>query len=448
MMDTLIRGGTIVTPRTLFKADIGIRDGIVAKLLAPGQACSARQVIEADGLYVLPGLIDAHVHLREPGMTHKETIATGTQAAACGGVTTVLDMPNTLPPVVNAETVLDKGRLIGGRAQVDVGLYAALTPEACQELTEIIESGVMGFKLFLGPTTGGLRAPEWGQLLDVFDVLAAYDLPVVVHAEEREIIEHRTVRAKEAGDGYHHLLASRPEFGELSATAVICRLAGQTRAKVHIAHVSLAGAVEIIGEAKAAGWPVTAETCPPYLFLTEDDFSTIGTPMKILPPIRGQKDQDRLWQGLHAGVLDIIATDHAPHLPEEKATDIWNAPSGAPGVETLLPLMLEAVHRGKCTLSDIVRWCCARPAAIFGLHGKGHLRPGAWADIVIVDPEKTWHIQNERLHNLARSSPFVNWRGRGMPVVTLLRGQIVARDGEPMGEPTGRWLRSDRGHHH
>ena len=162
MMDTLIRGGTIVTPRTLFKADIGIRDGIVAKLLAPGQACSARQVIEADGLYVLPGLIDAHVHLREPGMTHKETIATGTQAAACGGVTTVLDMPNTLPPVVNAETVLDKGRLIGGRAQVDVGLYAALTPEACQELTEDHRIRRHGLQTVFGTDNGRFASPRMG----------------------------------------------------------------------------------------------------------------------------------------------------------------------------------------------------------------------------------------------------------------------------------------------
>ncbi len=447
MMDTLIRGGTIVTPRTLFRADIAIRDGIVTRLLAPGQTCSARQVIDADGLYVLPGLIDAHVHLREPGLTHKETIASGTQAAACGGVTTVIDMPNTLPPVVDAETVFHKGRLIEGGAQVDVGLYAALTPEACQELSQIIKAGVMGFKLFLGPTTGGLQAPGWGQLLDVFTVLAKNGLPVVVHAEEREVIEHWTARAKESGSGYHHLLASRPEFGELSATASICRLAGETGAKVHIAHVSLAGAVEMISEAKAAGWPVTGETCPPYLFLTEEDFSTIGTAMKVLPPIRRQRDQDQLWQGLHTGALDTIATDHAPHLPEEKAADIWNAPGGAPGVETLLPLMLEAVHRGKCTLCDIVRWCCARPAAIFGLSGKGHLRPGAMADIAIVDLERPWHVQNERLHSLARSSPFADWRGRGLPVATLVRGQTVARNGEPVGEPTGRWLRSDRGHH-
>lgn len=441
MVDLLIRGGTLVTPRHLFKADIGISDGQIAQILAPGHTCLARETIDADGLYVLPGLIDAHVHLREPGLVHKETIATGTRAAACGGVTTVLDMPNTVPPVVDADTLTDKGQLIEGQAQVDVGLFAALTPGSARELSRVIEAGCVGFKLFLGPTTGDLQAPGWGELLEVFTISAGTHIPMVVHAEEREVIEHWTPRTKSHGDDYPQLLASRPEFGEVSATASVCRLAKCTGAAVHIAHVSLAEAVEVIGQAKAAGWPVTAETCPPYLFLTAEDFPRLGPTMKVLPPVRHQNDQDRLWYGLRSSVIDVVATDHAPHLASEKAASLWDAPGGAPGVETLLPLMLEAVHQGRCSLSDIVRWCCANPAIIFGLQGKGHLRPGAWADIVIVDLAKPWCIQAEELHSLSRSTPFAGLRGRGAPVATFLRGRLVARDGEPVGKPSGRWIR-------
>jgi len=447
VVDLLIRGGTLVTPRALFKADVGVSDGMIAKLLAPGQACSAQEVIDADGLYVLPGLIDAHVHLREPGLVHKETIATGTKAAACAGVTTVLDMPNTLPPVVDAETLVSKGQLIEDQAQVDVGLFAALTPGSARELQKIIEGGSVGFKLFLGPTTGDLQAPGWGELLDVCAMLADTRLPLVVHAEERDVIEYWTPRAKSHGDDYRHLLASRPEFGEVSTTASICRLAGHTGAAVHIAHVSLAEAVEVIRQAKAIGWPVTAETCPPYLFLTAEDFPTIGPAMKVLPPVRHQDDQDQLWYGFRSGVLDIIATDHAPHLASEKESGVWEAPGGALGVETLLPLMLEAVRQGRCSLCDIVRCCCANPATIFSLQGKGHLRPGAWADIVMVDLSKHWCIETEQLHSLARSTPFVGWRGQGAPVATLLRGRLVARDGEPVGKPSGRWIRANTGRH-
>jgi len=202
-----------VTPREVFAADIAISGARIGRLLAPGETCIAEKVIDAGGLYVLPGLIDAHVHLREPGLAHKETIATGTRAAACGGVTTVLDMPNTVPPVTDVDALLAKGHMIEGQAHVDVGLFAALTPGALPRIRAMVEAGSMGFKLFLGPTTGDLEAPGWGELLDMAAIVAEMGVPFVVHAEDREMIEYWTPRGRRKGSGYDDFLDSRPEFG-------------------------------------------------------------------------------------------------------------------------------------------------------------------------------------------------------------------------------------------
>lgn len=439
--ELLIRGGTIVTPEALFRAEVAVAQGRIIGMLAPGTAASCQCVIDAGGLYLMPGLIDAHVHLREPGLAHKETITSGTQAAACGGVTTVLDMPNTLPPVTSAETLLAKAALVPGRAHVDVGFYALLASGCTGHLNALIAGGCMGFKLFLGPTTGDLRAPSWGELLEAFATLAKTRAPVVVHAESREIIEHWIPKARATGDSYDSFLASRPEYGEVSATEQVCRLAGATGASVHIAHVALAQAVQVLRRAKREGWPVTAETCPGYLFLTADHYPQTGPAMKILPPIRHRTDQMALWQGLADGDIDLVATDHAPHLVEEKEGTVWDAAAGAPGVETLFPLMLDAARRGQCTLSDVALWCSAKPAALFGLRDKGRIKPGAWADLVLVDAAREWTIQPERLHSISHTTPFRGWRGRGAPALTLLRGVVVAREGEPVGCATGRWVR-------
>lgn len=442
-MDLVIRGAQVVSSDRIAPLDVAVNDGKIAALLAPGEPCTADECIDAHGLYLLPGLVDAHVHMRDPGMTNKESIVSGTIAAACGGVTTVLDMPNTMPPVADVPTLRAKTRLVPGRAHVDVGFYALLGPGTIDRLPDLAAAGCMGFKLFLGPTTGNLQAPDWGELTSAFRILADLRIPIVVHAEDRAMIDYWLPRARQMGDDYAAFLAGRPESGEIAATERICRLAGETGAAVHIAHVTLAQAVDVIAAAKERKWPVTAETCPPYLFLTADDYRQVGTAMKVLPPVRQAADRAALWAALRCGTLDMVATDHAPHTTDDKAKGLWDAAAGAPGVETLLPMLLAAARRGTCTLPQIVRWCAEAPAIRFGIAGKGRLTPGAWADMVLVDLQRPWEIKPQRLHSLsasAETTPFHGWTGNGAPVMTLLHGRVVAQDGEPVGQPAGQWV--------
>ncbi|MFS8534103.1 MAG: allantoinase AllB [Limnochordales bacterium] len=455
MTDLLVRGGMIVTAGGVFPGDILVRGGRIAAVVqraeefpnwepwvagGAGEGMEHVRVLDATGLHVLPGLVDVHVHLRDPGLTHKEDFLSGTAAAAFGGVTTVLEMPNTLPPVATAALFAQKRERLAGRSYVDYGLYGVIDEANFPHLRELAEAGAIAFKLFLGPTTGDIRAPGWGRLQDVFALVAELGLPLVVHAEDRDVIEYAQAQVGEARD-YRAFLATRPPFGELAATQTTCLLAQVSGARVHIAHVSLGDAVDLIREAKERGAPVTAETCPPYLFMTAEDCERLGPASKILPPIRERKDQERLWEGLHDGTLDLIATDHAPHLTEEKASKSWSAaPGGMIGLETMLPQLLTAVGEGRLTLPQLVEWTSTRPATIFGLAGrKGDIRPGLDADFVLVDLDAEWTLQPEHLHSKSKNSPLLGARLRGKVVHTIVRGHVVVENGK-LGEPIGQWL--------
>ena len=454
MSDLWVRGGTIVTATGVFPGDVLVRDGRIAAVIHRGESQDAggwmpqdpgarqpMRILDATGLCILPGLVDVHVHFRDPGLTHKEDFLTGTAAAACGGVTTVLDMPNTLPPVATRAIFEDKLRRLAGRAYVDYGLYGVVDENNFADLPELAKAGAIAFKLFLGPTTGDIRAPGWGRLMDVFKLVAELGLPLVVHAEDRDVIEYHEHKAGKDLD-YEGFLATRPPFGELMATQAACLLAGVTGARVHIAHVSLGDAVDLIREAKERGAPVTAETCPPYLGMTAEDCERLGPVSKILPPIRHRMDQERLWEGLHDGTLEVISTDHAPHLVEEKEGRSWlGAPGGMIGVETLLPSLLTAVAEGRLTLPQVVEWTSTRPAEIFGLAGrKGDIRPGCDGDLVLVDLDAQWTLRAEDLHSKSQNSPLVGARLRGRVVHTVVRGRVVVENGRLTGDPVGAWL--------
>ncbi|HEY8416459.1 MAG TPA: allantoinase AllB [Limnochordales bacterium] len=454
MSDLWVRGGTIVTAAGVFPGDVLVRGGRIAAVIhrdeAQGplgwglQGPAAQRpvrILDATGLHILPGLVDVHVHFRDPGLTHKEDFLSGTAAAACGGVTTVLDMPNTLPPVATRALFEEKRTRLAGRAYVDYGLYGVVDESNFADLPELAKAGAIAFKLFLGPTTGDIRAPGWGRLMDVFKLVAELGLPLVVHAEDRDVIEYHEQRAGQHLD-YLGFLATRPPFGELAATQTTCLLAAVTGARVHIAHVSLADAVDLIREAKERGAPVTAETCPPYLFMTAEDCERLGPVSKVLPPIRHRVDQERLWEGLHDGTLEVIATDHAPHLVEEKLGKSWlTAPGGMIGVETMLPSLLTAVGEGRLTLPQVVEWTSTRPAEIFGLAGrKGDIRPGCDGDLVLVDLDAEWTLRPDDLHSKSKNSPLLGARLRGKVVHTVVRGHVVVENGQLTGSPVGAWL--------
>lgn len=465
-----IKGGTIWTEDGPVEADLALDpDGKIDALVdrrgptderptgpdvAPGPPVPAglagshadpNDVLDATGLWVLPGAVDVHVHFREPGLTASEDFGTGSAAAACGGVTTVLDMPNTLPPVSDAATLRAKMEAIAGRSYVDYGLFGAAVAGdeggLIERVEAMAEAGACGIKVFLGPTTGDIAAPGWGALYRLCRHLGGRGPVLTFHCEDRDVIEAAAVGRGRLNPGdYRSLLELRPRFGELLATQGVLLLALETGARVHIAHVALKEAVSMIGQAKEAGAPVTAETCPQYLFVCDEDFAWAGRQMKALPPIRSAEDREALWRGLADGALDTIATDHAPHRTKELRDEaVWAPPFGIAGVQTLLPLLLDHAISGACRVSDVVRWTSSNPARAYGLYPrKGALVPGADGDVVLVDPGATWRCDDPWWKGKSRNTPFWGRIGKGLPVVTLLGGRVVAEGGHVVGSPRGK----------
>ncbi len=453
----MIRGGTVWSETGSLEADVIVgADGLIERLVersnAGGEPAWAGvqaevEVIDASGKWVLPGAIDSHVHFRDPGLPQKEDFRSGSAAAAVGGVTTVLDMPNTLPPVVDSAALAHKQDAVGRGAYVDYGLFGAATAAEdfgvhLARVDELVAAGVVGIKVFLGPTTGNLSAPTWGELHQLLAAKGGETL-FVFHCEDRSVIDTARGRVPEnLAFTYQGLLASRPRVGELLATDGVLRLARESGARVHVAHVALAEATAAIEGAKREGARVSAETCPQYLFLTEEDSETVGDSLKVLPPIRSRADQRALWEALASGTLDLVATDHAPH---ESASDeplrAWEGNFGMAGVQTLVPLLIDAAIAGRCRVCDVVRWTSAAPARCFSLYPrKGALHPGGDADLTIVDPGARWQVERPWWQSRSENSAFWRREGRGLPVMTMLRGEIVARDGAVVGDPQGRMV--------
>jgi dihydroorotase len=436
--DLIIAGGRVVSADSVIAADIAVTDGTIAAVGQGLAAQGAREIIPAAGRYVLPGAIDSHVHFREPGYTHKEDWGTGTAAAAVGGVTTVFEMPNTDPPTGTVEALRIKQAAAARQAHVDYGIYGLLDEHNIGRLEELIEEGVAGFKCFMGNTFGNLPTPSDGAMLEGFEILAAHGLRCVVHAENPSIMARRQARMEEAGrtDAHAHL-AARPEVCEVEAIGRAIVFAEWTGARLHIAHHSSKDALYLVRAAKARGVDVTVETCPQYLLFDTQDVERLGGILRVNPPIRAAGHGERLWEALLDGTIDMIATDHAPHAPEEKMRgNIWSCDCGFPGVETQMPIMLTEVNRGRMTISDYVRWSAVNPAKAWGLYPrKGTLQVGSDADIVVVDMDRNEIIDQAALHSRSKISP---WHGRaitGRPLHTIVRGEIVVRDGELTGRP-------------
>src|SRR3954469_16772220 len=306
----------------------------------------ARETLEARGLHVLPGAIDVHVHFRDPGYPHKEDWQTGTAAAAFGGVTTVFDMPNTIPPTGTASVLADKQRIAGANAHVDFGLYGLLGEDSIEHVPALIEGGIIGFKLYMGNTFGKIASPSTGAMLEAFEVVAPTGKRISLHAETNSIMERRESRLRAAGrtDPLAHL-ASRPAVVAIEAVSRAAILAEWTGARIHILHISSADELRPLRDAKARGVDVTGETCPHYLMLSTEDYAKNAGVIRVTPPVREKRNQEPLWAALADGTVDIIATDHAPHSREEKTrNDMFDVDCGFPGVETQMPLMLSQVN--------------------------------------------------------------------------------------------------------
>jgi len=443
-VDLVIRGGQVVTPDAVFGASVAIKDGVIVGVGADELMPQAAEVLDARGLHVLPGAIDVHVHFRDPGYPHKEDFASGTAAAAFGGVTTVFDMPNTIPPTGTAAALAAKQKMAAEKAHVDFGLYGLLGEDTIAHVPALIDGGVIGFKLYMGNTFGNIPSPSTGAMLEAFETVAPTGKRISLHAETNSIMERRETQLRAAGrtEALAHI-ASRPALVAVEAVSRAALLAEWTGARIHVLHISSAEELRPLREAKARGVDVTGETCPHYLMLSTDDYARLGGVVRVNPPVREARNQEPLWAALADGTVDLIATDHAPHAIEEKTrNDIWTVDAGFPGVETQMPLMLTAVNAGRLGICDYVRLAAAAPAKIWGLYPKkGAIQPGADADIAIVDLAREWTIDDAKLQSRAKITPWNGVRVKGLPIHTLVRGRFVMRNRRLVPETRG-WGRS------
>lgn len=437
-LDLIVRGGTLVTGSGRSRADIGVRDGRIAAVAPPGSLASAADVFDAAGLFVLPGLIDGHVHFRQPGLEEKEDWLTGSRSAVMGGITSVLEMPNTLPPTDSVDAARAKLAMADATSYCDFGLFGLLGTDNLDQLSALADSGlVVGLKVFMGPTTGGLSAPNEAGLRRGLSVASAAALRVAFHAEDEATVRRAEADLRAAGrhDPLAHL-ESRPVEAEVVAIERAGRLLAETGAAGHILHLSSADGLAAVERWRARGVDLTCEVSAHHLFLGRDDYARLGGPVKTNPPARGEPHASALLAALADGRIDAIASDHAPHLPAEKQTDdIWVAAAGIAGVETTLPLLLSAVAEGRLTLERLVTAFAEAPARIWGLAGKGRLEVGADADLTIVDHDREGVIRGAELHAKHGLTPFEGRPTGGGAVATIVRGQVVMREGELLGAP-------------
>jgi dihydroorotase len=425
--DLLLKNGIVVTPEKSFKADIAVKDGKIALTGDLGPNDTADETYDADGKHILPGIIDAHVHFRDPGLTDKEDFESGSVAAAFGGVTFVADMPNVLPPTSTTQRFLEKARIAEEKSYVDFGLFALLVNGNISEMEGLKNAGALGYKVFLGTSTGDIASPNLGVLIEQMAKSAALGLRVGFHAENSEINSHFSSKLKKSAGEKEGIMLSkaRPVISEALAIQNVISLAQYANAKAHIYHVTSKDGCLLIAEAKKKGMEITSETCPHYLLLDAEKAAH-----KVYPPIREEIHRKGLWDALNDKTIDMIASDHAPHLAGEKSLPVWEAPAGLSGVETMVPLLLNEVNKGLLSINDFARLLSASPAKIWGIYPqKGSLKTGADADFTVVDMNKKQKISAGESHSKSKTSAYDGMETQGAPVATIIRGKFVVKDG-------------------
>jgi dihydroorotase len=432
--DLLIRGGICATPAGLAAADIGVRDGRVAQMGALAGA-TAQEIFEARGLHVLPGVIDTHVHFREPGHFEKEDMETGSTAALLGGVTSVFVMPNTNPPTTTRALIEDKLARAANRMRCDHAFYVGASSENIGALSELERlPGVAGVKAFLGSSTGSL-------LLDkdeaISNALRSGRRRMAVHSEDEARLKERAKLAM-PGDPRTHPVWRDAETARRSTERVL-KLACAAGRRLHILHASTADELPLLADARDIA---TVETAVPHLTLVAPEcYERLGTSAQMNPPIRDEKHRAALWQAIAEGLIDVVGSDHAPHTRAEKDGLYPQTPSGLPGVQTLVTIMLDHVNAGRLTLERFVDLTSAGPARVFGIVGKGRIARGYDADFTIVDLNAKRRIENRWIASRCGWTPYHGIETTGWPVATILRGSIIMRDGALGGTAMGRPLR-------
>lgn len=433
--DLIVRGGTCLLPSGRVRTDIGVRDGRVAAIGDLSQPAAA-QTLDAAGLHVLPGVIDTQVHFREPGLTHKEDLSTGTAAAVLGGVTAVFEMPNTKPNTLTAADLRDKLQRAQGRARCHIAFFVGAAEENADQLAEIERlPGCAGVKIFMGSSTGSLLV-ETDESLE--KVLRSGRRRVAVHAEDEPRLRERSALVEGGASPADHPRWRDAEVA-VRATKRLLALARRTGRPVHVLHVSTADEMPLLAEARDVA---TVEVTPQHLTLAAPEcYQSLGTLAQMNPPIRDASHREALWRAVEAGIVDVIGSDHAPHTREEKQRPYPASPSGMPGVQTLLPLLLDHCAAGRLTLERVVDLTSGGAARIYGIAAKGRIASGYDADLTLVDLGAEREITGSWLASRCGWSPFEGMKVRGWPMATIVGGRIAMRDGQLLGEPSGRPVR-------
>jgi len=425
--------------------NIALDEGKILKIGKEANMPKAAAKEDLGSLLVLPGLIDAHVHLRDEGKAFKEDFVSGTAAAAAGGFTTVLDMPNNEPVTNSHETLRHRMSIAEGRVLVNVGFYSEF-PNELSEMKKIMNEGAIAFKLFMTEQVGGLNIDDDAALVGAFEAIRKLGTIVAVHAEDKKSLETAKDKFRRAKrDDINAYLEAHSENVEQKAIKRILRIAKETKAHVHFCHVSTENGLKMICREKRSGASVTCETTPHNLCLSVDDLRKIGTLAITMPPVREKNHMNALWNGIKNGCIGIVASDHAPHtLGEKNAESIWKVKVGIPGLETTLSLLLTEVKRGRLSLADVVRLTSEKPAQIFKLEDRGRLKEGFAADLTVVDLKKKYKIDASEFQSKAKYSPFEGWQVEGKPVKTFVNGQLVMDMGQIVGQPgSGRIIRGE-----
>ncbi|KAF0113281.1 MAG: dihydroorotase [Rhodospirillaceae bacterium] len=436
VFDLLIKGGTVWLPQGPAEVDVAVTAGRIAAIAASSRQISATTVLEAGGLHVLPGVMDTQVHFREPGLEHKEDLLTGSQAAVLGGVVAVCDMPNTNPPTTTPEALADKLTRARGRMACDHAFFLGATAENANRLAEWERAeGCAGIKIFMGSSTGSLLVAEDASLARV---LATGTRRVAVHCEDEARLKKRSLRVAGTGRPDLHPVWRDVETA-LIATQRLLRLARAARRRVHVLHVSTAEEISVLREHRDLA---TVEVTPQHLTLAAPEcYERLGSLAQMNPPIRETRHREALWHAVNAGGVDCLGSDHAPHTLDEKARPYPLSPSGMPGVQTLVPVMLTHVAAGRLSLARFVELTSAGPARVYDMADKGRIAVGYDGDFTVVDLKARRTIGRDGLASRCGWSPFEGMAVTGWPVATIVRGHMAMYEGALSPVPAGAPLR-------
>ena len=422
-MDLLLDNCLAMVGKKLTPEKVLLSKGKIAAIGEMPKNVRAR-TIDCGGKILLPGLIDGHVHFRCPGAEHKEDWSCGSSAAIAGGITTVIDMPNNNPSCTTQQELGKKNEIAKKSSVCNFAFHFGASNENMEELKKV--EGIASFKVFMGSSTGSLLVTDEEKLKQIFSIAKERGIVVTVHAEDDRLVKENMESAKELGWNsatYHHKI--RNNEVERKAIEHALRLQQEIGNKLHICHVSTREGLQLVREAKEQGRSVSCEVTPHHLFLDESATAELGNFAKMNPSLKSKEDVKALWKGVADGTVDLIATDHAPHSREEKEKGYWEAPSGVPGVETMLPLLLNAVNRDWLSLQRVVELCCRNPAKLYGLERKGEIRKGMDADLVLVDLQHSKTIKNGSLYTKCNWSPFATWELKGTIEKVFVNGEEV-----------------------